>query len=221
MAQPRQEFCHLEIFCNLFPLAQYPSSDGRFRRVDSLTDNQVMAQVRDGEVEKLGVLFERHHQPLFSFFVRLTGRREFSEDLVQEVFFRMLKYRHTFHQEHQFRSWMFQIARNAHFDAARKRQREARLDAPEPQEEMISPEPTPDVRVGQQQEISLLQRALARLPVEKREVLLLSRVQNLKYDEVAEILGCDAGAVKVRVHRALKELRNIFRELTGEKHYEV
>ena len=52
-------------------------------------------------------------------------------------------------------------------------------------------------------------------------MLLLSRVQNLKYDEVAEILGCDTGAVKVRVHRALKELRDIFHQLTGEKPYEL
>ena len=86
---------------------------------------------------------------------------------------------------------------------------------------MVSPEPPPDERAGRQQEIGLLHEALARLPVDKREVLLLSRLQNLKYDEVAEILGCDAGAVKVRVHRALKELRDIFRELTGEKHYDV
>ena len=43
--------------------------DSRFRRVDSLTDNQVMSQVRDGEVEKLGLLFERHQRMLFNFFV--------------------------------------------------------------------------------------------------------------------------------------------------------
>src|SRR5437016_11905293 len=115
-----------------------------------------MAQVREGEVEKLGVLFERHHQSLFGFFVRLTGRREFSEDLVQEVFFRMLKYRHTFQPENPFRSWMFQVARNAHFDALRKRQRETRSDGSESVEEMISPEPPPDERAGQQQEIGLL-----------------------------------------------------------------
>ena len=178
-----------------------------------------MGQVRDGEVEKLGVLFERHHRTLLSFFVRLTARREFSEDLVQEVFFRMLKYRHTFQPENPFRSWMFQIARNAHFDSVRRQQREARLSGPAPVEEVAAPEPTPDARLGRVQEIDLLQRALAQLPFEKREVLLLSRVHNLKYDEVAEILGCEPGAVKVRVHRALKELRDIYAELTGEKPY--
>ena len=180
-----------------------------------------MGQVRDGEVEKLGLLFERHHRTLLSFFVRLTASREFSEDLVQEVFFRMLKYRHTFHPENPFRSWMFQIARNAHFDAVSRQQREARVTGPESEEELAAPERTPDARLGREQEIDLLQRALARLPLEKREVLLLSRVRNLKYDEVAEILGCDTGTVKVRVHRALKELRYLYAKLTGERPYEL
>ena len=211
----------LQISCNLLPPAQYPLTEGRFRRVNSLTDNQVMAQVRDGEVEKLGVLFERHHQALFNFFVRLTRRREFSEDLVQEVFFRMLKYRHTFQQENPFRSWMFQVARNAHFDALRKRQRETRPEGSVSVEEAISPELPPDQHAGQQQELGLLQEALARLPVDKRELLMLSRLQNMKHGEIAEILGCDAGAVKVRVHRALKELRDIFGKLSGDKHYDV
>ena len=180
-----------------------------------------MLQVRDGEVEKLGVLFERHQRMLFNFFVRLTNDRELSEDLVQEVFFRMLKYRHTFQSGNPFRAWMFQVARNAHFDALRKSQREARLADSAPEGEMVCPEPAPDLRLEQRQEIGLLERALARLPIEKREVLLLSRVQNLKCQEIGEILGCDAGTVKVRVHRALKELRDIFRELTGGERYEV
>ena len=180
-----------------------------------------MSQVRDGEVEKLGVLFERHQRMLFNFFVRLTHHRELSEDLVQEVFFRMLKYRHTFQSGNPFRAWMFQIARNAHFDALRKRQREARLTDPAPEGEMVCPDPAPDLRLERRQEIGLLERALARLPLEKREVLLLSRVQNLKCQEIGEILGCDASTVKVRVHRALKELRDIYRDLTGEERYEV
>jgi RNA polymerase sigma-70 factor (ECF subfamily) len=53
--------------------------------------------------------------------------------------------------------------------------------------------------------------------VEKREVLVLSRFQNLKYEQIADILACDVGAVKVRVYRAIKALSQIFFELAGEK----
>ena len=63
----------------------------------------------------------------------------------------------------------------------------------------------------------MLRRALAKLPLEKREVLVLSRFQNLKYGEIAEILDCEIGAVKVRVYRATRELSQIFYELSGRE----
>jgi RNA polymerase sigma-70 factor (ECF subfamily) len=69
----------------------------------------------------------------------------------------------------------------------------------------------------QTQQIGLLRRALAKLPLEKREVLVLSRFQNLKYGEIAEILDCEIGAVKVRVYRATREISQIFYQLSGEK----
>jgi len=53
------------------------------------------------------------------------------------------------------------------------------------------------------------------LPEDKRELLVLSRFQELKYDEIARLLGCEVGAVKVRVHRALQQLREIFQQLEG------
>ena len=56
----------------------------------------------------------------------------------------------------------------------------------------------------------LLQRALMQLPEDKREILVLSRFQELKYEEIARLLGCEIGAVKVRVHRALQQLREIY-----------
>jgi len=175
-----------------------------------------MLAVRDGDVERIGVLFDRHHRMLFNFFLRLTANRGLSEDLVQDVFFRMLKYRQTFQTGTSFTSWMYQIARNAHIDQTRKRRLEVVPDD-ESWDKVASMEADPQQRLEQAQEIRLLRRALDRLPIEKREVLVLSRFQNLKYSEIAEILGCEVGAVKVRVFRAIRELGEIFGELTGEK----
>ncbi len=177
-----------------------------------------MMRVRDGEVEKLGVLYERHRTTLFNFFVRLTGSFPVSEDLVHDVFLRMLKYRHTFESGNQFTSWMYQLGRNAHFDSWRKRQHEVSLEAGamDASEGVPSPDPAPDLELRQSQEVTLLRTALAGLPLESREVLVLSRFQNLKYEEIARILDCGVGAVKMRVHRALRELREKYSRLTGE-----
>src|SRR5262249_16201881 len=72
----------------------------------------------------------------------------------------------------------------------------------------------------QKQEAALLQRALMQLPEDKREVLILSRFQELKYEEIARMMGCEVGTVKVRVHAALQQLREVYRQLersTGAK----
>src|SRR2546426_961416 len=91
------------------------------------TDENLMLAVRRGEVSSLGILFDRHHRALFDFFARMTGSRTVAEDLVQDVFFRMLKYRGTFREDSRFKAWMFHIARNARFDHYRKQQPETLL----------------------------------------------------------------------------------------------
>jgi RNA polymerase sigma-70 factor (ECF subfamily) len=174
-----------------------------------------MLKVRDGDVGKLGVLFERYHGMLLNFFVRMTGNRHISEDLVQDVFFRMLKYRHTYREQSNFVTWMYKIARHVRFDDLRKRKREVLLE--EKDLDHPSHDPVPGENLEKHQEIRILKGALDRLPAEKREVLVLSRFQLLKYDEIAEILGCETGTVKVRVYRAIRELRDTFFELAGEK----
>lgn len=176
---------------------------------NSMSDEELMSHVRSGVGEMLGPLFERYHVPLFNFYLKLTGDRTASEDLVQEVFFRILKYRQSYRPETPFRAWMYQIARNARLDALRKRRSETSWE-PE-----MSPPFTPPDTAQQSQETALLYRALMRMPEEKREVLVLSRFQDLKYEEIAQLLGCETGTVKTRVHRALQELREIFYELQG------
>jgi RNA polymerase sigma factor (sigma-70 family) len=182
--------------------------------VNSIPDNQAMKEVSEGKVEKLAILFERHHIPLYNFFLRLTGNRNVSEDLVQEVFLRILKYRQTYQGQGKFTIWMYQIARNTHIDHLRKRKEEIPLE--NQWNEAVSQDLSPTEKMELSQDIILLHKALARLPVKKREVLILSRFQNLKYTEIAELFGCHTGTVKANVHRATKELSKIYFELSGE-----
>ena len=79
-----------------------------------------MRAVREGDLTRMGLLFERHHRPLFDFLYRMTGDRGAAEDLVQDVFVRMLRYRSTYRDEGRFETWMFRIARNVRADHFRK-----------------------------------------------------------------------------------------------------
>lgn len=177
------------------------------------TDHDLMLSVRDGNIDNLGLLFEKYHRQVFNFFLKQTGSQQASEDLVQDVFYRMLKYKHTYRAEGKFTTWMFSIAHNAKIDYYRKRKRKG--DALEDTDQLIDQDPGPGDRLEKLDESELIQQALSKLSSDKREVLVLSRFKNLKYEEIGEIMGCKVGTIKARVHRALKELAEHYHELAG------
>jgi len=178
-------------------------------------DNHLMVRVRDGEIRCLAPLFERYHKQLYNYFLRLTQNESTSEDFVQEVFFRILKYKHTFRGDGQFLTWIYHLARNVRIDHSKKWGSEFTYDSDshEPQ----SPDSNPAEAAERNQDLHLLEKALNKLSVEKKEVLIMSRYQDLKYEVISEILGISVENVKVRVHRAMHELRTHFHQLSGEK----
>src|SRR5688572_29490569 len=130
------------------------------------TDETLMLAVRDGDVARMGVLFDRHHRALHDFFARMTGSRTVADDLVQNVFFRMLKYRKTFRDASRFLAWMFHIARNARADYFRKHSGDVVLPPNGFQEESLAP--YPDQIMEDRQQAEFLECALWRLSAEKR-----------------------------------------------------
>jgi RNA polymerase sigma-70 factor, ECF subfamily len=182
--------------------------------VQPVTDQELMARVREGEVEELGELFERHHRRLYNFFLRMVGNRQVAEDLVQETFMRMLRYRRTFRGEGEFASWMFSMARNLGATYFRRNLRHPHIsveEAPEPVTESTQAE-----ELESADDVQLVRRALMQLPEDKRELLLLSRFEMLKHRQIADLLGCSVGAVKVRIHRAMRQLRETYQEMASE-----
>ena len=169
-----------------------------------------MQAVREGNFAQLGVLFDRHHREVFEFLVRTTGQRALAEDLVQDVFERILKYRETYRGEAGFRPWLFRIACNARADHYRRRMPIASLAEDYDTEDKS---PGPAQALEDASDTARLQRALLELRADKRDLIVLARFSDLKYEVIAELLGVDVGTIKVRVHRALKELRDKFLEL--------
>ena len=112
-------------------------------------------------------IYENRHRPLFRFFFRLTGRQATAEDLVHEVFLRMIRYRHTYQAEGDgagaFESWMYRIARNTLADNARKHRYEVIAGDVE-MESVESGRPTPFDAAAKRQDLALLYRALRGCP---------------------------------------------------------
>ncbi len=185
--------------------------------VENASDHELMIAVRAGEIRRLGDLFERYHKPLYGFFVRLTNQPSVGEDLVQIVFYRILKYRHTYRDEGKFSAWIYHLARKVAADHFRKHASTPIPTDPVDLVDQPDVEAQPSDQAAVAEDVVLLRAALARLPLEHREVLVLSRLQHLEHKEIAKLMDCSVGAVKVRAHRALKELREVYFKIRKEK----
>ena len=179
-----------------------------------LPDEDLMVAVRDGDLEKLAMIFERYNKRLYGFFMKQTCDPHTSEDLVQDVFHRILRYRHTYRESGRFMTWIFTIARSALLTHQRKH-RHAR-DEVEISDFLAAKDPPPGADLEKHEESVLVRKALMRLTPDKREALVLSRFENMTYEEIAKVAGCAVGTIKARVHRAIKDLSREYRELQNE-----
>ncbi|WP_420385484.1 RNA polymerase sigma factor [Roseivirga sp.] len=175
-----------------------------------------MLKVKAGQLDQLGLLFERYNRPLYGFFYRLTSDQEVSEDLVQNVFVRIIKYRHTYKGDGKFSTWMYHMARNLFADHYRKEKRRGYKEDLDVADRYHSNDDHAEKLKIASEELGLLQVALDRLPEDKKEILVLSKYQGMKYKDIADLLEITESAVKVRIFRALKELKSCYEQLEFE-----
>ena len=176
--------------------------------MDTLSDNALMLKVKNGDIDKMGLLYERYNRQLFRFLFNMTRQKELSEDMVQNIFLRMLKYPDGFMGFGEFKMWMYHIARNTIYDHFRRVKRTPAHSDLTDYEDRIDGEQYADQQMEKEQELKMLETALGKLSDENRELLILCRFQELKYHEIARLLNITEGAVKVRVHRALNQLKS-------------
>lgn len=168
-----------------------------------------MLQVKAGDTQKLGLLYERYKKWVFNFLYQMNGNQALTEDLVQNVFMRILKYKHSYTEESTFVTWMFQIARNLNHDAYRASKQKEMVDLDGISFKMTNTV-TIDHEIEKSESHALLHRALDQLPYEKKEILVLSKFKELKYKEIGEMIGCSEVAARTKAHRALHDLKTTF-----------
>jgi RNA polymerase sigma factor (sigma-70 family) len=184
--------------------------------MQAVSDEQLIQWVADGDASCLGTLFERHHRGVYRYCLQMTRSGAMSEDLVQEVFLKVLKRASSFRAEGSCKAWIFNIARNVTFDYLRKADPtvEAQEDADATDERLIDHRSSEQVAAGHQN-LQLVAQALAEIPAAAREVIWLGRFVFDDYDELARALGCTASAARVRMHRAMQALNSTFTRING------
>lgn len=176
-----------------------------------LTDEQLMEAVKGGNLQQASILFDRYHARIFNFLARLTMDRPMAEDLTQNVFLRLIKYRSSYRLGSKFMPWIYQMARNVfadHYQSA-KNKRTGFVDV----ENVMNVMEDKEESSKQDEREALLHQSLAKLDVEQRELLVLTRFQHMKYEEVAELMNTTVANIKVKVHRAIAKLREHYFEL--------
>ena len=167
-----------------------------------------MQRVKEGELAELTELFERYQVKLYNFFLKLTFDKSISEDLTQNLFYRVIRYRHTFDREGgNVRAWLYRIARNIHADHCQEQaKRKDRFTLPDGGDYALPG----DGEIYSELHLEKLNKALARLGPDQRELLVLSRYQGMKYEEIAKLRGLSMAATKVQIHRAMKQLKALY-----------
>ena len=177
-------------------------------------EKELMFQVKAGQLDKLATLFENNKVQLFNYFLRKGNNRALSEDLVQETFMRVLAYRTSFSGSSTFKSWMYGIARNTVAEHYRKNKNQA-LNCDMDDEELTN-EQTLDEEFETEQQNAIFNKSLASISPEDREIILLSRFQQLNYQEISTLLDCNLNTLKSRMRNAVSRLQVSYQKLVGE-----
>jgi RNA polymerase sigma factor (sigma-70 family) len=175
--------------------------------VEELEDEIIMQNVKDGNLSEMAVLFERYNVRLYNYFLKLTRNKLISQDLTQNLFYRMIRYKNSYNKEYSVKSWMYQMARNLHIDYCKEEKRSGELFL---NTENYPTNITEEDEGFLEDDYERLERSLASLNNEQRELIVLSRYQGLKYEEISQIVNQSVPAIKVAMHRAIKKLRGVY-----------
>jgi RNA polymerase sigma-70 factor (ECF subfamily) len=167
------------------------------------------------------VLVERHSRPLFRLAFRITGNESDAEDVVQESFLRAYRQLGKFDERASFGTWLYRIATNYALDLVRARNRRSEQrqaldeDAVDPLLSTPSREPAPDRLAQSGQFRERLAAAMEELSAAERTAFVLRHYEGMSMEDVGRLLGCQPGAAKHSVFRAVQKLRRALEPLVG------
>lgn len=187
-------------------------------RVSSSAEEELIQQALAGHSHAYGQLVERYQDRLYSAMLHVVGSHDEAEDVVQDSFVQAYVKLNTFQGNSRFFTWLYRIA----FNNALSRRRRRRADMSiEQSREVTGGEPedrqeAPDEPLLRNERITMVKAAMDRLTEEHRHILVLREMQDMAYEDIAEILDINIGTVRSRLSRARNQLHDILKEMMGE-----
>jgi RNA polymerase sigma-70 factor (ECF subfamily) len=183
-------------------------------------DAQDMARLARGGDAALNDLMERHGKRLFHYLLRSLQDESDAADLAQETFVRVFQNRKKFDPRQRFATWLYAIASNLVRDRYRWRSRHPQVSMDAEKEEtesslkesLAAQDALPDKSLQDEERAAAVRQAVAKLPEELRQPLILAVYEELPQVEIAQILNCTVKAVETRIYRARQQLRVALRQ---------
>jgi RNA polymerase sigma-70 factor, ECF subfamily len=188
--------------------------------MEHLSDYELMELVKHGDFVAFDALYDRYSGPIRKFLFSLTWDQDTAEDYLQEVFLRVYRARENYQATGKFSSYIYRIAKNYYLGQCRRNGRREEVSLA--QENRNGFRPFESIRANEriEPEVHLLEayrrlnirRAILALPEAQRLVFVMSHMEDMKYDQIAEILRVPLGTVKSRMHAAVSTLRKTLAE---------
>ncbi len=190
------------------------------KKLNELSDEDLMEHFQAGYEQAFNILVSRFKDRLHNFLYRYTHNHQDCEDLVQETFLRVYRSKDSYERIAKFSTWMYTIALNLAKSLYKKKQRMTTVtiheDESDPDDQPMKLEDTnilPDDSLHEKMCMNELENALKQLSDDFREVVVLRDIQQLAYDEIADITDLPMGTVKSRINRGRAQLQDLL-----EKH---
>lgn len=175
---------------------------------DKLPDYRLMEQIQKGDMVSFNALVNRYKNRLFNVLVRMLDSAEAAEDILQETFLRVHQHKMSFDFRFAVSTWVYTIALNLARNELRRRKRVQFLDIADFSNRLKAPEE----KVDNSSKLSaILDKAVRKLPEKYRQAFVLRDIDQMSYEEIAQILAVPLGTVKSRVNRARNMLKNMLK----------
>jgi RNA polymerase sigma-70 factor (ECF subfamily) len=187
-------------------------------------DRDLVFRLQEGDLEALGVLYDRYRHLVFRTALSITNDPESAADLLQDVFLRLFRFAHRIDPERPIQPWLYRMTANLSYTWIKRNKQGLRIL--NEMAEIVSRErkPSPHIIAERDEEWHKVREAIASLPLQQRIVVVLYYVNDLSMNEISEILEIPIGTVKSRLHYARIELKKklgIHREQLREVLYEI
>jgi RNA polymerase sigma-70 factor, ECF subfamily len=188
-----------------------------------LSDERLIGEFQNGNVEAYNEIVLRYKDRLINFLFRYTGSKEEAEDLAQDTFLKLYRSKHLYKEIAKFSTWLYTIAVNIAKTNLRKKSKFNSISIsdfdPENEKDfdIASSDLAPDEIANSAMESYYIQKAINMLDDHYREAIILRDIQDLDYEEIAEIIKIPLGTVKSRINRAREKLKTILEEIYKPK----